>query len=124
MAFEVREFEFEAGEEELVWKFKLGNINSSQLDFYSLDLSSRSLLHLAQDFNTQVEQCLEKKYKKADDKDRIIRKLTEKMIKNLAINIASFALDVSLRLCRSRRARRRCCPISGRSSCRRACVSA
>jgi hypothetical protein len=54
----VREFEFEAGEEDFLWKFKLGNINSSQLDFYSLDLSSRSLLHLAQDFNSQVEHSL------------------------------------------------------------------
>jgi hypothetical protein len=52
----VREFEFEAGdgEGEFLWKFKLGNINSSQLDFYSLDVASRSLLHLTQDFNTQI----------------------------------------------------------------------
>lgn len=90
----MREFELEATEDELLWKFKLGNINSSQLDFYSLDMSSRSLLHLAQDFNTQIEQCLEKKYKKGEEKDRMIRKLCEKMVKNLSINIASFAEDV------------------------------
>lgn len=90
----MREFEFEAGEEDFLWKFKLGNINSSQLDFYSLDLATRSLLHLAQDFNTQIEQCLEKKYKKGDEKDRMVRKLCEKMIKNLSINISSFAQDV------------------------------
>lgn len=50
----MREFEYNAEDPDFLWQFKLGNINSSQLDFYSLDLSTRSLLHLAQDFNTQV----------------------------------------------------------------------
>ena len=80
----------------MIWKFKLGNINSSQLDFYSQDGSSRSLLHLTQDFTAQIEQSLEKRTRKADSKDRTIRKLTEKMLKSLGVNIVSFARDVRL----------------------------
>ena len=56
MAFEVREFEFDSKDENLLWNFKISNINNSQLDFYSQEASSRSLLHLAQDFTTQLDQ--------------------------------------------------------------------
>lgn len=65
MAFEVREFEFEVEEEEVLWNFKLSNIHSSQLDFYSQEASSRSLMHLAQDLGAQLEQIIEKKHKSA-----------------------------------------------------------
>jgi hypothetical protein len=54
MTFEVREFDYEIRESEFIWKFKMGNMNSSQLDFYSQDAASRSLLHLAQDFSAQI----------------------------------------------------------------------
>lgn len=75
MAFEVREFQFEAGPEEFLWNFKLTNINNSQLDFYSQEASSRSLFHLTQDLSGQIEQTLEKKHKKEEPRHRPIRKL-------------------------------------------------
>lgn len=56
MAFEVREFEFEEQEEEFLWKFKLTNITTSQLDFYSQEASVRSLSHLTRDMVLQFEQ--------------------------------------------------------------------
>lgn len=81
MAFEVREFEFEAGEEDFLWNFKLANINSSQLDFYSQEASNRSLSHLAQDLIGQIDQAIEKKHKSEEGRQRSIRKLCEKMVK-------------------------------------------
>lgn len=71
----MREFDFEAGEDDFLWKFKLSNINNSQLDFYSQDVATRSLLHLTQDFTAQIEQALDKKTKGGEDKGRTIRKL-------------------------------------------------
>ena len=58
MAFEVREFEVDSQEENLLWSFKISNINNSQLDFYSQEASSRSLLHLSQDMVTQFDQAI------------------------------------------------------------------
>lgn len=94
MAFEVREFEFEDGEEDFLWNFKLTNVNSSQLDFYSQEASSRSLYHLTQDLSGQIEQTLEKKHKTEEPRNRPIRKLCEKMLKQLKINLEAFCEDV------------------------------
>ena len=58
MAFEVREFDFDPQNEDFLWKFKITNISSSQLDFYSQEASSRSLLHLTQDMATQLDQVI------------------------------------------------------------------
>lgn len=103
MAFEVREFEFEAGEEDFLWNFKLTNINNSPLDFYSQEASSRSLYHLTQDFTGQLEQIIEKKHKSEEGKSRAVRKLCEKMIKELKVNLDSFSRDVLMSLDSDRR---------------------
>lgn len=94
MAFEVREFEFEGGEEGVVWNFKLSNMHSSQLDFYSQEASSRSLSHLTQDFGAQMEAVMEKKHKGEEGKQRAVRKLCEKTLKEMKVNLDSFCTDV------------------------------
>jgi ElaB/YqjD/DUF883 family membrane-anchored ribosome-binding protein len=50
--------------------------------------------HLAQDIIAQLDQLLEKNSKHNDNKDRTVRKICEKMLKTLKINLNSFALDV------------------------------
>lgn len=57
MSFEVRDFTIEEADT-ILWKFKLGNLNTSQIDFYSQEQSVRALRHLAQDINLQIEQAL------------------------------------------------------------------
>jgi hypothetical protein len=43
---------------------------------------------------TQLDQVIEKKHKGVENKNRTIRKLAEKTLKALRVNIESFALDV------------------------------
>ena len=86
MSFEVREFDLDA-QGDILWNFKLANVSPSQLDFYSQEPSSRSLHHLAQDFITQLDEALEKKHKSKDNKGRVVRKLTEKLLKELRVNL-------------------------------------
>ena len=100
MAFEVREFEVDSSEDHIVWNFKISNINNSQLDFYSQEASSRSLFHLSQDLVTHLDQAIEKKHKSQERKNRMIRKLCEKILKELRINIESFAQEVAMLICR------------------------
>ena len=101
MAFEVREFEVDSNEDHIFWNFKISNINNSQLDFYSQEASSRSLFHLSQDLVTHLDQAIEKKHKSQESKNRLIRKLCEKILKEMKINIESFAQEVPMLICRS-----------------------
>lgn len=39
---------------------------------------------------------MEKRNRKVEDKGRMVRKLAEKMVKNLKVNVASFAADVGV----------------------------
>lgn len=54
MTFEVQEFKIEDSEDNTIWKFKLGNINNSQIDFFAEHESIRSLFHLSKDISHQI----------------------------------------------------------------------
>lgn len=49
----------------------------------------------------------------------MVRKLAEKMVKNLKVNVSSFAADVSMVGCRLVKRRIRCWPISLRKNFKR-----
>ena len=94
MSLEVRQFEVEEIEGECLWKFKLGNNSVNQIDFYAEEESMRSLFHLGQDMSHQISSIVDRKKKKATPKDRVIRKLCEKMVKSLNMTLKVFADDV------------------------------
>ena len=54
LTFEVQEFGIEEVEEVTVWKFKLGNLNQEEVDFFNEQESVRSLLHLSKDISHQI----------------------------------------------------------------------
>jgi hypothetical protein len=77
------------------WIFELKPDNTDRLNYMAVDEGRRSLKHLVLDMDSQVEAMAERWYRRIENNERSIRKMTEKMLKFLEIHLSAFAADVN-----------------------------
>lgn len=98
-------FQFTVADEQMDWIFELKPDNTDLLNYMAVDEERRSLRDLVLDMDSQVEAMAERWFRRNDNNERAIRKMTEKLLKYLEVHLSAFAADVHYLSPRSKKTR-------------------